>query len=343
MITADLSATFSPGTPVLVTGAAGFVGRHLVNALLARGFEVVALCRRAADLENLSHPALRIEVGDLRDAATRARLVAGRETVIHLAAARSRLRGSRAEMAAVNETATIDLARRACDAGTKRFVWLSTALVFGPSATPLDELAPLVEDTFFSAYVVSKARAVRELRELAARGAPVVILHPSIVYGPDRPERPNRVTAQIRRLLERRIDFVLDGGTARRDLVHVADVVEAIQSAAAMPAALGQEILITGEPIGQRVLGELVAHCASRPRPLVISAPLRFSRWAATIGDRVGGIDARCGLTAAVEMLAGEWLFRSLRARAMLNFNPRPLAQGIAETVEWIRSGRDDQ
>jgi nucleoside-diphosphate-sugar epimerase len=326
--------------PVLVTGAAGFLGRHLVAALVAEGSPTVALCRRPAALADLSHPELSIASGDVRDAAICARLLAGVDTVVHLAAVRNRPGSSLDEMASVNEEATVRLARQAADAGVGRFVHLATAQVFGPSELPLDETAPLVPERAGSFYAASKARAVLGLRELVREGVPVVTLFPTIVYGPDHPSRPNRVTSHVRGLLRRRFDVVLGSGEARRDLVHVADVVRATLAAARQPGAAGEELLVAGEAVSPRGFGELVARCAGQRPPLVVSVPLRLGSVVARSLDRGLGYDPRCGVASAVDTLVRGWSFRGDRARAVLDHEPRPLARGIAETVAWIRGGQ---
>lgn len=322
---------------VLVTGAAGFLGRHLIPALLDEGSTTVALCRRPEDLADLTHPALSIAAGDVRDASTCARLLAGVDTVFHLAAVRYRPGAAEAEMQAINEVATLRLVRQSVEAGVGRFVHVSTAAVFGPSSTPLDETSPLVADENLGSYAASKARAILALRELVGEGFPVITLYPTIVYGPDHPSRPNRVTSHIRRLLRRRFDVVISGGEARRDLVHVADVVAAMLAAAASRGAVGREFLIPGEPISQRGLAELVARCASRRPPLLVSVPMRPARIAAKLLDGALGYDSRSGWTLALDTLGREWSFLGARARDLLNHEPRPLARGVAQTVSWIR------
>jgi nucleoside-diphosphate-sugar epimerase len=324
---------------ILVTGGAGFLGRHLVAALAAEGAPTVALCRRPDDLADLRHPALAVVAGDLRDDSLGARLLDGVGTVYHLAAVRSRPGASPAEMSAVNEIATVRLARQAIDAGVDRFVQVSTAMVFGPSSTPLDETAPLVLAGGASAYAESKARAIPALRELARAGAPIVTLFPTLVFGPDHPSRPNRVTAHIRRLLGRRFDVAVAGGRAARDLVHVADVVAALRAAAANPGAVGREILLPGEPVSQRRLGELVARAVDRPPPLLFSLPVFPCSWMAKLADRAFAFDRRSGWALAVANLGREWRYRGERARELLDFRPRPLEEAVAQTVEWIRGG----
>lgn len=321
----------------LVTGAAGFLGRHLVANLVAAGLPTVALCRDPRPLDAFAGSLLRVERVDVRDADACARLLDGIDTVFHLAAVRNQPGSGAEAMSAVNETATLRLARQAAALGVGRFVALGTAQAYGSSPVPLDETAPLVDEDRGSFYAGTKASAMRGLRALAAGGAPVVTIAPTIVFGPDHPSRPNRVTSHLRRLLRRGFDVSVAGGRAPRDLVYVDDVVAALLAAAREPQAVGEELLVTGEAVSQRSLARLAAHDAGQRPPFSISLPLPVARVAARLFDGALGRDPRCGWTSAVDTLARPWLFRGDRARRLLGHRPRPIAEGVAETVAWIR------
>jgi nucleoside-diphosphate-sugar epimerase len=326
---------------ILVTGAAGFLGRHLIATLVAAGAPTVALCREPSALRDLAHPALEVAAADVRDGDACARWLAGVDTVFHLAAVRNRPGSRAAEMAAVNETATLRLARQAVAAGARRFVAVGSAQAWGPSPVPLDESAPLATGGAASCYAASRARGMTVLRDLAREGAPVVTIAPTIVYGPDHPSSPNRVTSHLRHLLRRRFDVVVGSGEARRDLVHVGDVVTALRAAAREPAAVGEELLVTGEGVSQRDLARLVAACAGRRPPLVLTLPLPVARPAARLLDRARGFEPRGGWASSIETLAQPWSFDGAKARRLLGHRPRALAQGIAETVAWIRGAAE--
>ncbi len=321
----------------LVTGGAGFLGRRLIAALLAQGVEVRALCRQRDDLLELAHPALSVEAGDLEDATHWSRLCAGRDTLFHLAALRNRPGASPELIEQTNVVATSQRMGEAADVGVGRIVHLSTALVYGPSSFALDESASLCPGAELGAYAASKSRALTAVRALVRAGAPVVTLLPTIVFGPDHPARPNRVTSEIRRLLRRPITVGL-AANARRDLVHVDDVVAAMCAAATLPGVAGAEFILGGEPASQRSLAALVAQAAGRRPPLLLSLPVTPVKLFARLVDRARGFDPRAGWALAVNTLASEWTFSSARAREVLAHRPRPLARGIAQTVDWIRT-----
>jgi dihydroflavonol-4-reductase len=312
----------------LVTGASGFLGRPLVRTLLEAGREVVALSRNPAGLADIRHPALQITSGDLRDPASYAPWLAGGVSVFHLAGVRNHPRVRAHEMEEVNVRATAELARRSLDAGVGRFVHVSTLLAHGPSVS---HGVPL------GTYAESKARAVREVRRLAAEGLPAVIVCPAIVFGPDHPSHPNRITSEIRRLLRQRVVRVVASGRQVRNLVYIDDVIRGLL-AAEQSGTVGEEYRLGGEDIAPRDFGRLVLSLAGL-RPLAtLSMPAGPALALARLADRWRRSDNGNGYTMAVQILLSEWRFSSGRAEQDLKYRPLPLAEGLARTINWLRA-----
>lgn len=319
--------------PALVTGASGFLGRPLVAALLASGRPVTALCRRPADLAELNGPFLRIVNADLRTPESWRALLEPGMSVFHLAAVRNRPAVQAREMEEVNVEATLALARRASEVGAARFVHVSTALIYGPSTgRPRNE-----EDgteAAFGAYALSKARAVRALRETAL---PVVTVCPTVVYGPDAPDHPNRVTSEIRRLLRTRLELRIGGGDPDRNLVHRDDVIRGILKAEEVGEP-GEELILGGEEVSPRTFSRLVLDQAGVKGHASLSVPAGVALAVARAADRMRGYGAGCGYATAVRTLLLPWRFSSDRACRRLGYAPVPLAKGIGQTVRWIHS-----
>lgn len=254
----------------------------------------------------------------IRDPSSYIPLLAAGDSVFHLAAVRNHPRVQVRDMEEVNVRATIELARRSLEAGVGRFVHVSTAF-----------------QEAFGAYADSKARAVREIRKL--EGLQAVIVCPTIIFGPDDPSHPNRITSEIRRLLRQRVLLVLAGGRQARNLVHVDDVVRGLL-AAERRGGVGEEYVPGGEEIAPRDFGGLVLALAGL-RPLAtLSLPAGPALAAARIADRWRKFDAGSGYATAVQILLREWRFSSDRARQDLEYRPRPLAEGLSLTIEWLRA-----
>jgi dihydroflavonol-4-reductase len=307
----------------------------------------VALCRNPESLAGLRHPALRIAAGDLRDPASWAPLLSPRGSVFHLAGVRNHPRSRVREMEEVNVAATLALAGQAGETGVARFVYVATALIYGSSEegrarTEEDEL-----DRASTAYVRSKAEAVLGIRALAQAGLPAVTVCPSIVFGPDPPSHPNRVTSEIRRLLRGGARIWLAGGRQPRNLVFVDDVVGGLL-AAEERGVVGEEYLLGGEEISPRELAERVLALAP-PRGgmalsrMALSLPAGAALGIAGIVDRLCGHDPGGGYATAVRTLLRDWRFSSGKARRDLGYQPLPLMEGLNRTIEWIHGRGDDR
>jgi dihydroflavonol-4-reductase len=302
----------------------------------------VALCRQPDDLANLRHPALRVAAGDLRDRRSYAALLPRGGSVFHLASMRNHPRARVREMEEVNVEATLALARQAGESGVARFVQVATALIYGPAMegrarTEEDGL----EDAFTAAYARTKAEAVRGIRALARQGLPAVTVCPSIVFGPDHPSHPNRITAEIRRLLNGGPPVWVGGGRQARNLVFVEDVIRGLV-AAEERGAVGEEYLLGGEEVSPRELGRRVRSLAPArgvaTSGMALSLPAGFALAAAGIADRLRGSDPGGGYAAAVQVLLREWRFSSAKAERDLGYRPLPFLEGLARTIDWLRS-----
>src|ERR1700688_2265848 len=228
------------GAKILVTGADGFIGSHLTEALVSAGSEVTALAQyNSFDsygwLDDLPEP-IREKVnlvrGDVRDAAFINRLVHGQEIVFHLAALIAIPHSYIAPQSYVetNVLGTLNILEAARQHGTERIVHTSTSEVYGTALTmPIDESHPLQGQ---SPYSASKVGADM-MAEAFARsfGVPVVILRPFNTYGPRQSERAI-VPALLRQILDPRCTSVMVGDTTTvRDLTFVNDTVRAFMAA----------------------------------------------------------------------------------------------------------------
>lgn len=318
----------------LVTGASGFLGRPLVRALLNEGRPVLAFCRNASALSDLRHPALRVVSGNLRDSSSWRPLLRETSSVFHLAAARNLASTRARDMKEVNVTATVDLARRAGEAGVSRFVNVASALMYGPSdGAARTEADGIVPERTLGAYARSRAVAALALGPLA------VTVCPAVVFGPDHPSHPNRVTAEVRRLLRRRRALLIDGGRMPRNLVYVDDVVRGLL-AAERRGVPGEAYILGGEEVSHRELAQLVfAQAGIRGR--LLSMPVWMTSAMTVVADGLRRSDPGCGYATGLQILLRAWRFDSGKARRDLGYEARPFAEGLARTIDWLQ-GREE-
>lgn len=177
-------------TKVLVTGADGFIGSHLVELLLAEGYAVRALSQYNSFnywgwLEDIKHPALEIVNGDVRDSAFCRHITRGCDTVFHLAALIAIPYSYVAPESYVdtNVKGTLNMCQAAKDEGVRRLVVTSTSEVYGTARyVPIDEKHPRQPQSPYSATKIG-ADAIAE-SFYNAFGLPVVIARPFNTYGP---------------------------------------------------------------------------------------------------------------------------------------------------------------
>src|SRR5262249_43198890 len=210
---------------VLVTGATGFVGSHLAEALRRRGDDVTALARSAAKAQSLIPLGVRIIPGDLADRAALARAVEGQDVIYHVAGVTAAL--SETDFMNANREGTRNLVEAAQVAGSPRFVLVSSMAAGGPSppGNPVKGDEPPRPVT---AYGRSKLAAEEVVK--ASRLA-WTIIRPPIVYGP----RDHEVL-KVFRIARLGIAPVFGDGSQELSAIHGADLADALIAAAVTPA-----------------------------------------------------------------------------------------------------------
>jgi len=229
---------------VLVTGASGFIGGRLTERLLREdGARVVGTGRRFAN--ETARQGAELVRADLRDAATRVSLCAGKQIVFHLAAWAGQ--GNDAtEAHAVNVEATQALAEAAARAGVQRFVLVSTAAAYGlPDTDDVDELVPLATDQG-DLYGRTKALGEQAALEVAKRtGLPLTIVRPAMVYGPG----SKTWTVGMLRLLQKGVPMLFGDGSGHAFPVFIDDVLDMLRLVATHPQAPGEAFNASGPSV----------------------------------------------------------------------------------------------
>jgi NAD dependent epimerase/dehydratase len=309
------------GRRVAVTGAAGFIGSHLVERLLEREAEVTAFVRYNSRSENgllaAEHDRLSIVRGDVRDLETITGLVTNVDVVFHLAA----LVGIPysyihvGEVVAVNVIGTLNVLTAAKEADLERVVIASTSEVYGSARfVPMDEGHPKQPQSPYSASKVASDAIGMSFN--AAFALPVTVVRPFNTYGPRQSDRAIIPTIISQALIG---DEVVLGNLApRRDFTYVADTAEGFIAAAESDATIGRELnLGTGEDISVGELAEKIGE--------LLGKPLRVRESEERIRPT----------TSEVDRLVSE---NSL-AKSLTGWEPAvSLDDGIERTIEWVRA-----
>ncbi|MCU0561831.1 MAG: SDR family NAD(P)-dependent oxidoreductase [Desulfobacterales bacterium] len=307
----------------LVTGGAGFIGSHLVDALAASGCRVTVLDDLSTGSRaNLEAAAGRVRLvqADLRDPAALADAVAGCEVVFHLAAVVSvpRTIADPLGSAAVNETGSLQLLEAARAARVRRVVFASSSAVYGdePSLPKREQMPPKP----LSPYAVQKLAVEHYLKVYNDLfGLEAAALRFFNVFGP-RQDPSSAYSGVISIFMARALDgmppLIHGDGSQTRDFVYVGDVVAALIAAATAAAAAGRVFNVgTGGAVSIRRLWAEVARLAG-----AACTPRFGPRRAGDVPHSVAAVAA---------------------AAEGLNFSPRVgFEQGLALTLGWFKENR---
>ena len=316
---------------VLVTGATGFVGSHLVEALCRRGDQVTALARSAAKAAALAPLGVRIVHGDLQDGDALDRAVAGQDVVYHVAglvAARDE-----AEFLRANRDGTASLVASASRVGSARFVLVSSMAAAGPSERdhPLTGTEPPRPVTAYGRSKLAAESAV------AAGALPWVIVRPPTVYGPR-----DREVLKVFRMVRLGIAPVFGDGSQQLSAVHGADLAGALVAAGTAASTVGKVYyachpeIATSAQLVRAVGGAMGRRVALVPVPSPIGRALLAVTEASA---RLVGQTTILTRDKANEFFQAAWtgdpepLTRDTGWRAAYG-----LASGMADTYRWYRT-----
>ncbi|MDQ2770673.1 MAG: NAD-dependent epimerase/dehydratase family protein [Bacteroidota bacterium] len=325
-----------PGS-VLVTGANGFLGRHLVAELRHRDVPVRALLRPgtptpfdAADAGISYHFADITRFDQLAGAAD------GCAAIIHAAALASVSPARNPAVWAANLGGTENVLALARQAGVERLVYVGTANVFGfgPKANPGDETRPYAGRRYGLDYMDSKRAATdRVLRAVAEEQLPAVLVHPTFMLGPD--DAKPTSNALLLELHRRRLPGYPSGG---KNYVHVRDVATATVNALTM-GRVGESYILGNENLSYREAFVRLAAVLGVPAPRW-PIPAGLARLYGALSEQLGHLRGRpAQLNAAMAAVANDGhYFSPAKARAELGLLQTSIDEAAAEAFAWFRA-----
>jgi dihydroflavonol-4-reductase len=315
-----------------VTGGTGFVGGHLVRKLRERGDDVVALVRTPSKAGQIRELGCEIVEGDLSDDEAIRKGVVGCDAVYHVAAAyevgvpKSR----RPELFEANVRGTERVIDAAVDAGVQRIVYVSTVGYFG------DTHGETVDETYvrpkdkppMSVYEETKVEAHELAQQRIAQGAPVIIVQPGGIYGPNDPSVIGTLVGMIQRF---GLPFLVfpDAGF---NLVYVEDVADGI-ILAHDKGKVGESYVLGGEIVTMRDALERICRAAGKrvPKRALPGGLMKLSIPFGRVTHRLMGLGPNMR-----ELLANAnatFFASDAKARRELGYAPRDLDAGITQTL----------
>lgn len=307
----------------VITGGTGFLGRAVVSALIARGWQIRMLVRQPVSDLPLANDDVELVFGSLSDTDSLRRLVDGAEAVVHVAGAiKAR---NQAEFMTINRDGTARLA----DAAARQ----------APAARLVHVSSLAAREPHLSDYAASKAAGEDALRSTAGHVS-WIIVRPPAIYGPG-----DKATLPLFRCTKTLIAPLLQGPEARVCLIHVTDAAQAIASLCAEGPR--QEVFElsdsqTGGYSWKTILSQAALAVSGHPR--FIPIPPLLTRLAGGAAGLVGRLTGRATILSpgkAREILHPDWSSSPDRQPPATLWSPRfSLQKGFEDTVRWYRDAR---
>lgn len=322
----------------LVTGATGFIGSHVVEALKAGEWDVRVLVRKTSDLSILENANVEKVIGDVRDADSLHGAVKGVDAVFHAAALVGEW-GRPSDFYAINVTGMENMIRAATEKGPIRFIDISSSSVHGyegfdrdTEELPYRKTGVLYSDTKMEAeQLLWKAHAEGLIRATSVR--------PVMVWGP----RDRAFMTKIIFALKKRLFCYVNGGRGIIGLAHVSNVCDVILRAATCVEAEGKAFIVTDDcDTTLRGLVEALCEEFHLPRPrfnMSYSNAKRIAGISESFYRRMGSKKSPLLTKMGIAIMGNSLSFDISRAKTILEYKPRyRFPQGLQQFHDWFRS-----
>ena len=332
-----MSFVLARGDRVVVTGAAGFVGSAVTRALLARGADVLALLEPGASSSNLEGLDVERRDADVTIEASLADVFDGARFCFHLAAKFGFWPKDPSSFYAVNVQGSRNVVRAAAEAGVERIVYTSSVATLGlwqtksGLASSEDDVADVAH--LHGNYKQTKYVAEHEVLRLAAQGAPVVLVLPTMPHGPY-DHRPTPSGKLVLDYLNGRIPGFVD---TAMNVAHVDDVATG-HLLALERGRQGRSFILGGENISMAALLTILAQATALP-PANRCFPSAFPLFAGRLSQFIEGDLLRREPSVPLEaakMAATPMTFDDSRGREELGYTSRPAAHALYESARWF-------
>jgi farnesol dehydrogenase len=328
---------------ILITGGTGFLGRRIVSELAPR-HALRLLVRRGSSRERFPE-GVEFAEGDVTDRTSLVKALAGCDAVVH-AAALVKILAPREQFDRINVGGlenVLAAAESAAAGSVERMIYVSSFMALGPTENGpggmLDETAGDRggDRAWINDYERTKTLSDRLARRAVAAGAPLDVVYPGVIYGPGEMTEGNIVLRHVLDLVHGRLPGLIGKPERRWNYVYVDDVARGVALALEKPKAGGRWVL-GGENVTQGEFYELVGRLTGAKIPA-----LRFPDWLAKTAGAAQKAWARLRGTTPqltpdlVEVYRHDWAYSSAHAEKELGYRARPLAEGLATSVAWLK------
>lgn len=318
----------------LITGATGFIGKHLAKTLCSQGVDVCALVRNPETSQDLKKMGVTLLPGDVTDNLSLLNAIEGKDIVYHLAGKIAYKASERADMEKVNVKGTQKVVDACVTHKTPKLVHMSSVVAIGASfdGKVLNEDSPYTIGHLNLGYFQTKHDAEKIVKTACSHnGLNAFILNPSTVYGAGDATKGSRSVQ--RKVAKGKFPFYTPGGV---NVVYVDDVIHCLLNVH-KKGRPGERYIVAGENLTIKQVFELIAKEAGVPAPKM-KLPKFALKTLGWIGDTIlepMGIKGPLSAETANTSSMYHW-FSSEKAQKELGLKPTPATKAISESVRWM-------
>ncbi len=316
---------------VFVTGATGFLGLNLIECLAGKGWDVTALHRPGSDLSVLKASGVKTVIGDILDPLSlRAALVPETDYVFHMAADTSVLKKDQTRQKAVNIDGTKNIIAAALNARVRRFVYTSTASVYGAHKSLIDEETEQSGKHSPIHYIQTKSQAESSVRMAAERGLDAVICNPGHIIGRHDQAGWARMFLHIK-------NGTLPGIPPGSGSFAHAKEVAATHIAAAEKGRSGENYILGGPHFTFAQLIHEIGKLLKKDMPSGVTPGflIKMNAWYLEYCARLTKKNPSISLDAA-RFVCQHHILNSAKAEKELGYNPPPLQTALIDCYRWL-------
>ncbi|MEM3364947.1 MAG: NAD-dependent epimerase/dehydratase family protein [Candidatus Methanomethyliaceae archaeon] len=322
---------------ILVTGASGFLGGHLVKELVRKGYPVVAMVRKTSDTRRLDELGVEIRFGDLTDGASLVEATRGIDVVVHLAAYYT-FSGKKELYRKVNVEGTRLLCEAAVRNKVKRLIYCSSTEAIGPVINPPGDETTNPNPQY--EYGRSKLMAEEVVRSFDISGLEYTIVRPTGIYGPENIDDVSYwfITSFAKRSLATR--FIVGSGQNLIQFVHVNDAVQGFSLTLDKYDKSRNQTYIIGEDRAYTYneVYVILSEICKRDPPTMHISPFLAKLLIAPVGlvKRILGDENFMWRLSTVDSVTRDRYYSIEKAKRELGYKPKyDLKRGLEETVKW--------